>query len=50
MTNENRILIERAIGLVEGVCFCADPGVQQALAVAVEMLDAAVKDGESIGG
>lgn len=50
MTNENRILMERAIGIIEGVCYCVVPTVHQALSVALEMLDEVVKDEESIGG
>lgn len=50
MKLEERITIERAIGLIEGASFAAAPEIQQALCCAVEMLDAAVKDIETIGG
>ncbi len=44
MTGSQRFLIERAIGLLEGASFFAPPEVQQALTVAVQMLDDSVKD------
>ena len=42
MKLEERITIERAIGLIEGACFAASPEIQQALYCAVEMLDGVV--------
>lgn len=39
MKLEERLTIERAIGLIEGASFTAAPKIQQALCVAVEMLD-----------
>ena len=39
MKLEERITIERAIGLIEGASFAAAPKIQQALCCAVEMLD-----------
>ena len=44
MKLEERITIERAIGLIEGASFAASPEIQQALTVAVQMLDDSVKD------
>jgi hypothetical protein len=39
MKLEDRITIERAIGLIEGASFAAAPEIQQALCYVVEMLD-----------
>jgi hypothetical protein len=47
MTAENRLLIERAIGLLEGVSFVAGEGASAGITCAVEMLDAALKQEEN---
>lgn len=47
MKLEERITIERAIGMIEGASFSASPEIQQALTVAVQMLDDSVKDIET---
>jgi len=46
MTLENRETMQRAIGIVEGASFGANARVQDALAVAVEMLDGILKEEE----
>ena len=44
MTPENRETMQRAIGIIEGASWGANARVQDALAVAVEMLDGVLKE------
>lgn len=44
MKPENRETMQRAIGIVEGASWGANARVQDALAVAVEMLDGVLKE------
>ncbi len=48
MSNENRETIQRALGILEGVGFCADTRVQDAIDLVVnmisEVLDKEAKD------
>lgn len=44
MTLENRESRQRAIGIIEGASWGANARVQDALAVAVEMLDGVLKE------
>ncbi|MBO4979443.1 MAG: hypothetical protein J6D16_03455 [Clostridia bacterium] len=44
MKPENREMIQRAIGIIEGASWGANARVQDALAVAVEMLDGVLKE------
>ena len=48
MNLKERITIERAIGLIEGASFAAAPEIQQALCVAVEMLDEALSAAKAL--
>jgi hypothetical protein len=46
MKQSNRELMERAIGIIEGVSFCVSEKVQDALALAVDMLEKVLNDEE----
>jgi flagellin-specific chaperone FliS len=46
MKKKNKELMQRAIGIIEGVSFCLDSDKSGALVTAVEMLDAIVTDEE----
>ena len=39
MTQENREILQRAVGIVEGVSFVLDKAEQEALAIALELID-----------
>lgn len=43
MTQENRETMQRAMGIIDGVSFCASTRVQDALALATEMIDSVMK-------
>ena len=49
MTAESRESMERAIGIIEGVSFCVPQNVQDALAVAGEMLDEILRKEQNNG-
>ena len=44
MTQNNRENLQRAIGIIEGASFGASPKVQDALALACEILDSIADD------
>lgn len=46
MKKKNKELMQRAIGIIEGVSFCLDSDKSGALVAAVEMLDEIVIDEE----
>lgn len=46
MTQENRETMQRALGIIEGASFGANSRVQNALALACEMLDNVLNDEE----
>ena len=46
MTQNNRETMQRAIGVIEGALYGASERVQDALALAVELLDAVLNDKE----
>lgn len=46
MKRKNKDLMQRAIGIIEGVSFCIGGEQASALVTAVEMLDAIVADEE----
>ena len=48
MKQKNKCLMERAIGILDGVSFCSDSAnVADALVEAIEILDIIVKDEET---
>lgn len=47
MKQKNKCLMERAIGILDGVSFCSDSKVADALVTAIEMLDSIVEDEET---
>lgn len=46
MKMNNRETISRAIGIIEGVSYCANSRVKDALALARELLDSVLNDEE----
>lgn len=46
MKRNNRETLQRAIGIIEGASYGAKSNVQDALATALEMLDAVLEDEE----
>lgn len=46
MTQNNRETLQRAIGIIEGISYAAGSRVQDALAIACDMLDSVLKDEE----
>jgi hypothetical protein len=46
MTQNNRETLQRAIGIIEGISYAASTRVQDALAIACDMLDSVLKDEE----
>ena len=50
MTAESRESMERAIGIIEGVSFCVPQNVQDALAVAADILESVLSGEEQDNG
>ena len=46
MNRENIELLQRAVGIIEGVSFTVEPAVRDALDVAREMIDSVLDDEE----